>query len=46
MSIYFTRDIKRDYKLEYSKEEKVYDDLHNEVKRVIYDRNHMIKIKN
>ncbi len=27
-------------------EEKVYDDLHNEVKRVIYDRNHMIKIKN
>ena len=27
-------------------EEKVYDDLHNEVKRVIYDRNHMVKIKN
>ncbi len=27
-------------------EERVYDDLHNEVKRVIYDRNHMIKIKN
>ncbi len=27
-------------------EEKVYDDLHIEVKRVIYDRNHMIKIKN
>ncbi len=26
-------------------EEKVYDDLHNEVKRVIYDRNHMVKIK-
>ncbi len=26
-------------------EEKVYDDLHIEVKRVIYDRNHMIKIK-
>ena len=25
-------------------EEKVYDDLHNEVKRVIYDRNHMVKI--
>jgi hypothetical protein len=25
-------------------EEKVYDDLHNEVKRVIYDRNHMIKV--
>ncbi len=27
-------------------EDKVYDDLHNEVKRVIYDRNHMVKIKN
>ncbi len=27
-------------------EEKIYDDLHTEVKRVIYDRNHMIKIKN
>jgi hypothetical protein len=27
-------------------EEKVYDDLHIEVKRVIYDRNHMVKIKN
>jgi hypothetical protein len=27
-------------------EEKVYDDMHNEVKRVIYDRNHMVKIKN
>ncbi len=27
-------------------EEKVYDDLHTEVKRVIYDRNHMVKIKN
>jgi hypothetical protein len=27
-------------------EEKIYDDLHNEVKRVIYDRNHMIKVKN
>ena len=27
-------------------EEKVYDDLHNEVKRVIYDRNHMVKVKN
>jgi hypothetical protein len=26
-------------------EEKVYDDLHTEVKRVIYDRNHMVKIK-
>ncbi len=26
-------------------EERVYDDLHNEVKRVIYDRNHMVKIK-
>jgi hypothetical protein len=25
-------------------EEKVYDDLHTEVKRVIYDRNHMIKV--
>ncbi len=24
-------------------EEKVYDDLHNEVKRVIYDCNHMVK---
>jgi uncharacterized Zn-finger protein len=27
-------------------EEKVYDDLQLEVKRIIYDRNHMIKIKN
>jgi hypothetical protein len=27
-------------------EDKVYDDLHNEVKRVIYDRNRMVKIKN
>ncbi len=27
-------------------EEKVYDDLHMEVKRVIYDRNYMVKIKN
>ena len=27
MSIYFTRDIKRDYKLEYSKEESVYEDI-------------------
>ncbi len=27
-------------------EEKVYDDLHNEVKRIIYDRNYMVKIKN
>jgi hypothetical protein len=27
-------------------EEKVYDDLHTEVKRVIYDRNHMVKVKN
>jgi hypothetical protein len=27
-------------------EEKVYDDLHNLVKRTIYDRNYMIKIKN
>jgi hypothetical protein len=26
-------------------EDKVYDDMHNEVKRVIYDRNHMVKIK-
>ncbi len=26
-------------------EEKVYDDLHNEVKRVIYDRNYMVKTK-
>jgi hypothetical protein len=26
-------------------EEKVYDDLHNEVKRVIYDRNHMVSTK-
>ncbi len=26
-------------------EEKVYDDLHDEIKRVIYDRNHMIKVK-
>lgn len=26
-------------------EDKVYDDLHTEVKRVIYDRNHMIKTK-
>jgi hypothetical protein len=26
-------------------EDKVYDDLHNEVKRVIYDRNHMVKTK-
>jgi hypothetical protein len=26
-------------------EDKVYDDLHEEVKRVIYDRNYMIKIK-
>jgi hypothetical protein len=26
-------------------EEKVYDDLHTEVKRVIYDRNHMVKTK-
>ncbi len=25
---------------------KVYNDLHTEVKRVIYDRNHMVKIKN
>jgi hypothetical protein len=27
-------------------EEKVYDDLHNQVKRVIYHRNHMVKVKN
>jgi hypothetical protein len=27
-------------------EDKVYDDMHNEVKRVIYDRNHMVKVKN
>jgi hypothetical protein len=27
-------------------DEKVYDDLHMEVKRVIYDRNYMVKIKN
>jgi hypothetical protein len=27
-------------------EEKIYDDLHNEVKRVIYDRKHMVKVKN
>ncbi len=27
-------------------DEKVYDDLHTEVKRVIYDRNYMVKIKN
>ncbi len=27
-------------------EEKIYDDLHIEVKRVIHDRNHMVKIKN
>jgi hypothetical protein len=26
-------------------EEKIYDDLHTEVKRVIYDRNHMVKTK-
>jgi hypothetical protein len=27
-------------------EEKVYDDLHNLVKRTLYDRNHMVKIRN
>jgi hypothetical protein len=27
-------------------EDKIYDDLHAEIKRVIYDRNHMVKIKN
>lgn len=27
-------------------EEKVYEDLQDEIKRIIYDRNHMVKIKN
>ena len=27
-------------------EDKIYDDMHTEVKRIIYDRNHMVKIKN
>lgn len=27
-------------------EDKIYNDMHNEIKRVIYDRNYMVKIKN